>query len=64
MPLDEFDVSLVPGEPAALLRNHKEPAEVSRWSMQSVVVPAGYVAALVASGNHWRAKTFALECLR
>jgi len=31
MPLDEFDVSLAPWEPAALLRNHKEPAEVDRW---------------------------------
>jgi 4'-phosphopantetheinyl transferase len=64
MPLDEFDVSLVPGESAALLRNHKEPGEVSRWSMQSVAVPAGYVAALVASGNDWQVKTFALDCLR
>jgi 4'-phosphopantetheinyl transferase len=61
MPLDEFDVSLVPGEAAALLRNHKEPAEVSRWSMQSVAVPDGYVAALVASGDDWRSKTFALD---
>lgn len=64
MPLDEFDVSLVPGEPAALLRNHKEPAEVSRWSMQSVAVPDGYVAALVASGRDWSTKTFALDSLR
>ena len=61
MPLDEFDVSLRPGEAAALLRNHKEPAEVTRWSMQSVAVPAGYVAALVASGHDWRLKTFTVD---
>jgi 4'-phosphopantetheinyl transferase len=63
MPLDEFDVSLVPGESAALLRNHKEPAEVSRWSMQSVAVPTGYVAALVGEGHDWRLKTFTLDRL-
>src|SRR6267142_2484587 len=51
MPLDEFDVSLAPGAEAALLRNHKEPGEVMRWSMQSLAVPAGFVAALVVSGH-------------
>jgi 4'-phosphopantetheinyl transferase len=61
MSLDEFDVSLEPGEPAALLANHKEPAEVTRWSMQSISVPAGYVAALCVAGFDWRLKSFALE---
>jgi 4'-phosphopantetheinyl transferase len=61
MPLDEFDVSLEPGEPAALLANHKEPAEVSRWSMRSISVPSDYVAALCVEGSGWRLKTFALE---
>ena len=60
IPLNEFDVSLQPGEVAALLRNHKDPGEVARWSMQSVAVPAGYVGALVASGRDWRLKTFSL----
>ena len=60
MPLDEFDVSLRPGEAAALLRNHKDPVEVTRWSMQSVAVPAGFVGALVAQGQDWRLKTFSL----
>ena len=60
IPLNEFDVSLQPGEVAALLRNHKDPGEVARWSMQSVVVPAGYVGALVASGRDWKLKSFSL----
>jgi 4'-phosphopantetheinyl transferase len=60
MPLDVFDVSLLPGEPAALLRNHKEPAEVTRWSMQSVPVPDGYVAALVVEGHSLKLKRFSI----
>ena len=61
MPLNEFDVSLRPGEAAALLRNHKEPAEVTRWSMQSLDVPAGFVAALVASGHDWKVRVFTVN---
>ena len=61
MPLNEFDVSLRPGEEAALLRNHKEPGEVRRWSMQSISVPAGYVAALVAEGHDWKVKAFTVD---
>ena len=61
MPLDEFDVSFRPGEPAALILNHKEPAEVTRWTMQSIPVPSGYVAAVVAEGKDWRVRRYELE---
>jgi 4'-phosphopantetheinyl transferase len=61
MPLDVFDVSLRPGEPAALLSNHKEPAEVTRWSMQALSVPKGYVAAVVVEGHSWKLKAFSLN---
>jgi 4'-phosphopantetheinyl transferase len=63
IPLDEFDVSLAPGEEAALLRNHKDPGEVTRWWMRSLAVPSGYVGALVAQGHDWRLKTFSLNQL-
>jgi 4'-phosphopantetheinyl transferase len=61
MPLNEFDVSLAPGEAAALLRNHRLPAEAERWTMRSIPMPTGYVAALVVEGHDWKLKTFALE---
>jgi 4'-phosphopantetheinyl transferase len=61
MSLDDFDVSLLPGEPAALLGNQKEPTEVTRWTMRTIPVPAGYVAALVVEGHDLRLKTFSLE---
>jgi 4'-phosphopantetheinyl transferase len=60
MPLNEFDVSLAPGEAAALLRNHKDAAEVARWSMKSIPVDPGYVAALVVEGHNWELKMFSL----
>jgi 4'-phosphopantetheinyl transferase len=61
MSLDDFDVSLGPGEPAALLLNQTEPAEVTRWTMRSVPVPSGYVAALVVEGHSFRLRRFELE---
>lgn len=61
MRLDSFDVSLAPGETAALLKNHTDEAEVARWEMRAIVVPPGYVAALVVEGHGWQLKTFSLE---
>ncbi len=61
MPLDAFDVSLAPGEPAALLRNRLNETEVARWSMQSLTAPDGYAAALVVEGAGWNFKQFTLQ---
>jgi 4'-phosphopantetheinyl transferase len=61
MPLDEFDVSLRPGEPAALLNNYREEREVERWSMNAIPAPADYVGALVVEGHDWQLKSFSLE---
>jgi 4'-phosphopantetheinyl transferase len=58
MPLNEFDVSLLPGQPAALLRNSRQPGEVRRWSMQALDVASGYAAALAVEGHGRR-----LRCL-
>jgi len=54
LPLDQFDVSLAPGEPAALLSTPGDPPEVTRWSLQALNPGPGYVAALAVEGNGWR----------
>jgi 4'-phosphopantetheinyl transferase len=54
LPLDRFDVSLVPGEPATLLSVRGEPQEVSRWHLQALLPASGYVAALAVEGHDWR----------
>jgi|SRR5271165_223003 len=45
-PLDAFDVSLAPGEPAALLATRPDAREAARWTLREIVVPYGYVATL------------------
>lgn len=56
IPLSDFDVSLAPGEPAALLRSRSDPADVGRWSLRDLAVPEGYVGALAIanSGENFR----------
>lgn len=53
LPLDHFDVSLIPGEPAALLSTRPDSDEALRWSLQELTVASGYVAALAAEGCGW-----------
>ena len=53
-PLDRFDVSLVPGEAAALLSTPDDPPEASRWTLQELFPGPGYVAAIAVEGRGWR----------
>lgn len=46
-PLDRFEVSLTPGEPARLIST----ADGKEWSMQALSPGAGFVAALVVEGR-------------
>ena len=57
LPLDQFDMTLRPDEPAALLATRHNPAEAQRWSMRSLLPADGYVGALAVEGHSWR-----LEC--
>jgi 4'-phosphopantetheinyl transferase len=56
LPLDRFDVSLAPGEPAILLSTVGDPHETSRWSLRELDLAPGYVAALAVEGHDWRLK--------
>jgi len=53
-PLDGFDVSLTPGQPAQLLRVADDAAEIDRWSLRSLTPMPGFIAALVVEGHDWR----------
>ena len=54
--LDQFDVSLAPGEPVALLSTNGDPQEASRWLLQKLAPGSGYIAALAVEGHDWRLK--------
>lgn len=68
LPLDRFDVSLTPGEPAALLRVGNSNAEVddeiaddgkleaSRWSLKELSPGSSYAAAVAVQGYGWQLK--------
>lgn len=50
-PLHRFEVSFLPGAPAALLRTAPDPREAERWSMFAFEPAREYVAALVVAGK-------------
>ena len=52
--LDRFDVSLVPGSPAALLRTADEPEAVRMWSLRDLTPGPGFVGAVAAEGHDWK----------
>lgn len=50
-PLDQFDVSLAPGEPAALLGTRRDPDELSRWTISAFTTERDYSGAIVVAGR-------------
>jgi 4'-phosphopantetheinyl transferase len=57
LPLDQFEVSLTPGAPAALLDVAGDQQERDRWELHALDPGPGYVAALMVEGRGW-----ALHC--
>ncbi len=51
LPLAAFDVSLTPGEPAALLSTRPDSDEARRWSLRELNLAPGFVAAVAVEGN-------------
>jgi 4'-phosphopantetheinyl transferase len=56
LPLDQFTVSLAPGEPARLLETAGEPDEALKWTLRDLPLPmdGDFVAALAVEGSGWR----------
>jgi 4'-phosphopantetheinyl transferase len=57
LPLEQFDVSLAPGEAPALLASREDPKETTRWSLCDLAPGSSYRSALAVAGRSWR-----LEC--
>lgn len=53
-PLDKFDVSLVPDEPARLLRTYGDSKEASRWIIQDLKPASSFAAAFAVEGGSWQ----------
>ena len=53
IPLDQFDVSLVPDEPAQLLASLEEAQATVRWSLNALEPGNDYAGALTVEGFDW-----------
>lgn len=53
-PLDGFDVTVGPREPARLLRVAGDPEETTRWSLRALAPGEGFVGAIAVEGEGWR----------
>ncbi len=56
IPLDRFDISLVPGQPVCLLRTQWDNNEANRWSLHDLNVGKDYAAAVAVEGRGWKLK--------
>jgi len=50
-PLDRFQVSLLPGEPALLLQTEDDPREAQRWVLHDLNLDGGFVGALAVEAH-------------
>ena len=57
LPLDQFDVSLKPGDHNALIATRPNSGEAALWTLQEIPAGEGYIAALCVHGHGWRLKS-------
>ena len=57
-PLDQFEVSLCPGEPPQLIRIETAPFEAARWSYGELPGIPGCTTALIVEENDWNLACF------
>jgi 4'-phosphopantetheinyl transferase len=53
IPINQFDVTFLPGEPAALLQSREDPQAITRWSFQELTPGTDYAGALAVEGTKW-----------
>jgi 4'-phosphopantetheinyl transferase len=58
LPLDQFDVTLAPDEPAALIETRVTSDRAERWTLEALQPGANYLAALVVEGHDWTLSTW------
>jgi 4'-phosphopantetheinyl transferase len=56
--LEQVEVSLVPGEPAALLSIKEDQQVASRWFLHQLIPAPGYLGALAVEGQDWNINCF------
>ena len=56
--LDQFDVTLSPDLPTAVLSTRWDETEARRWSLQAIDVGADYAGALAIESQNWHASYF------
>jgi 4'-phosphopantetheinyl transferase len=59
--LDQFEVSIVPGEPATLLSIKEDPEGASHWSLKELDPGPGYVGAFAVKGHGWHFRCWQWE---
>lgn len=55
-PLDQFEVSLIPAQPARLLSVQGSITKATHWSLEALIPDAGYVGAIIVQGQGWQLK--------
>jgi len=59
LPLDQFDVTLRPGDEAKLLATRPDPTEADQWSLRALPMQQDYAAAIAVEGNaEWQLSAF------
>jgi 4'-phosphopantetheinyl transferase len=58
MPLSDFEVSLAPGQAAALLSTKRDPQEAARWLIRELFPAPGFVGAVAVEAGDWRLGCF------
>ena len=56
LPLDQFDVSILPHEEPRLLETRHDPADAERWRLMALDLWPDYTAAVAAAGAGWTLK--------